>query len=234
MKKDILEKNGEIRSVNIKEIKDILSAKRESIVIEEDKEENVGPEGDFSNYYHWTEIKSLTDLMELEIIPKGIDEEKIVQAIEEDDEKSLNVMHNYLQTHYVPIRNYEGGKSNEHILSRDKYFEEARMAYRAIREMNNIRLSQQIGGLSGTKIEPNSTLLNGIRHWVDKINKKQIVNWRLLLADDITIGHNSTMNVSHFTDEILARNIRMHKNSKMVIKSPFITMRCTSITGDIP
>ena len=108
------------------------------------------------------------------------------------------------------------------------------MAYRAIREMNNIRLSQQIGGLSGTKIEPNSTLLNGIRYWVDKIDKKQEVNLTLLLADDITIGHNSTINVSHFTDEILAPNIRMHKNSKMIIKSPFITMRCNSITGDIP
>jgi len=41
---------------------------------------------------------------------------------------------------YGRIRNYEGGKSNEHILSRDEYFERARMAYRAIREMNNISI----------------------------------------------------------------------------------------------
>jgi hypothetical protein len=89
---------------------------------------------------------------------------------------------------------------------------------------------------TGLQIDWDDKELQGIRRWTSVVGDRQTTTPVIVVVStikNITILKNSTLSVSNNTTKMFAKDIRIHVGGRLIIKTPFISINCASVRGNI-
>jgi len=195
---------------------------------------NVGPEEEaYAQYFHCVEIRSFGDLQALTLVPEGLDEEAVRQAMAEDDAEALSAARHYLQTH-TKAGVYSCGEPEDGIPLKFSYRSDLRTTYDAIRKTQNPHLSRLLSDLYEKEVAWDSLVPAHIRGWIYKLSLVGSIPLVVSKIKDITIMHNATLNMTASVKLVLANDIRIYMGGVLKLNSSYTKIQCASIQGDIP
>ena len=218
-------------------IKRVLERIGRDIVIPEGREITVEPEEkEFAELFSLVEIRSFTDLQDLTLIPQGLDEKRVLQAIADDDAKALSAAQTYLQP-----QGKSGGcdclESEEGTPSKLRYRSDLRTTYNGIRKTQNPHLSRLLSDFYGKPIEWDSPISAHIRGWISKSNDPSVrsgfISIIVCKPQDITILPNATLSLPASTKLLWANKVRIHVGGKLKSNSSYMKIKCNSVQGNL-
>jgi hypothetical protein len=214
-------------------IKRVLEKTGRDIVVPEGREITVGPEErEFAELFSLVEIRSFADLQDLTLIPQGLDEKRVLQAIADDDAEALSAARNYLQP-----QSKSGGcdclQSEEGTPLKLHYRSDLRTTYNGIRKTQNPHLSRLLSDLYSKPIEWDSPISAHILWWMLKKNALSAIRGFVLKPKNITILSNATLSLSASTKLLWANDIRIHAGGKLKSNSSYMKIKCNSVQGNI-
>lgn len=222
------EKQGRL---DTRSIRKVLQQQAHNIVIPQSQEVNVGPDEEYGQLFHRVQLRTFDDLQALSLVPEGLNEDNVRQAMALDDAEALNQARNHLHT-TLRTCSCQGGQTGQ---SSWKYHfrSDLRTTYNGIRRTYHLHLSQLLSDHYQKTVEWDSLLAMSVWGWT-----KHVTDFApsvlVLLAADITINRDATMNLSTTAKVLLANDIRIHVGGRLIINSSFIKIRCASAQGDLP
>ena len=186
----------------------------------------------FSELFHEVKIQSLEDLNNLGIVPTRLDEGKLRLALEEDDERCLQLAQKLYENQASPCNCNE----NSHKNMMYNYRRSFRAIYDRIRRNQNLSLSKLLSIRSGTKVEWDTLVPLHIRHYMIGLNDKAKMATPVNIAKvkNIDVGSKGGLTLGDSQKMLVANDIIIHKGGKIKINTPYIYIKCHSIQGEVP
>ncbi|WP_316827617.1 hypothetical protein [Pedobacter miscanthi] len=210
-----MENFKERKLISVKELQRVKSIPLE---VAENSHITIGPnEKMFSDALHYVSIKSFEDLQELSIIPQGLSKESILKAISEDDDESLT----------IAKKDYNFSKQSD-CKCHDHVEHSLQTQYRNIRRKGNFQLAKLLTNHYGKQILwDDFEAIHAYKMTMNLLKNPRLgLNVVYFSLDDIIINTNSTLTVNSGTDLIKGRNLVIHTNGKMEIKSSYLFLKC--------
>lgn len=211
-------------------VKEFLQKKSKDIAVPKSIEMSIDPAvKEFSDICHQVSIESFNHLQDLGIIHSKLDEQKVRQALIEDDDKCLQTAQRLFENRMDDPRFNQ--KRAPNLIKRRSGL---RLIYEGLRKTHNFSLAVLLSESYSRKVEWDSIIPMHVRGWMARLDNSWI---KPLFVDigktnDIEVNNDSILNLYPQQKMLHARHIRIHRGGK--IKSPYIMIICQSIQGDIP
>ena len=203
--------------------KEILKIEPKPIEVPENTELVISPDDPkYESSFARVSISSFDDLRILGLVPRKLPEDKIRQAILEDDSEVYNMSTKAI--HQQPAHNCTC--SNEHS---GRQSHSIRSAYNSIRNKHNPSLARVLSDYYEGKVEWDSPITAITRKWVLSATDFARPGIVTALFQDITINKNSKLVVTASTKSLLAWNIWIHSTGKLIAQGGYLKIWANSI-----
>jgi len=210
-----MENFKERKLISVKELQRIKSI---TLEVKENSHITIGPnEKMFSDALHYVSIKSFEDLQELSIIPQGLSKESVLKAISDDDDESLA----------IAKKDYNFSKQSD-CKCHDHVEHSLQTQFKNIRRKSNFQLAKLLTSHHGKQILwDDFEAIHAYKMTMNLLRNPRLgFNVVYFALDDIIINTNATLTVNSGTDLIKGRNLVIHTNGKMEIKSSYLFLKC--------
>ncbi|GAA4198181.1 hypothetical protein GCM10022289_06530 [Pedobacter jeongneungensis] len=210
-----MENFKERKLISVKELQRVKSL---TLEVDENSHITIGPnEKMFSDALHYVSVKSFEDLQELSIIPQGLSKENVLRAISDDDEESLA----------IAKKDYNFSKQSD-CKCHDHVEHSLQTQFRNIRRKSHFQLAKLLTSYYGKQILwDDFEAVHAYKMTTNLLKNPRFgLNIVYFALDDIIINTNSTLTVNSGTDLIKGRNLVIHTNGKMEIKSSYLFLKC--------
>ena len=209
-----------------------LSAEAASIEVPGDEEIVVDPgEQRFGSHAHKLEVRSFEDLQVLHLIPQGINERSVREAIAKDDEVAFDSARRSLERGTDPCDCT--AEQDPDVPPKLKLGADLRGIYVGLRKSQHPHTAKLVSETTGTPVAWDSPVAKSVYGWVSQLAWKQI-DLVALLFKDIEIGKNSTLTLTPTTKVLWASDIRIHLGGKLKVTSSYIKIKCATVQGNLP
>lgn len=181
-------------------------------------------EREYADRFARVEIKSFDDLQVVGFVPRGLSEDKVRRAIDEDDAEALRMAHNALAN--PPAAG--GGCECAHPGAADAGRGDLRQHYERARKRFNPSLSRVISEHLRTRVEWDSPVAVAVRKWAQRVGAgggrygtaEYVPAHRFtilqLIIRDVIINRGATLHVEPSVQNFLARWILIHRTGRLV------------------
>jgi len=182
-------------------------------------------EREFADHYFRVELKSHQDLRLLGLLPSGIPEDKLLQAMAADDEEARKLAHTK-QTAQVDRACH--CESNGGPMVRP-YGVGLRRDYARIRKSYHPATAALLSDYYRTRVEWDSPLPGILRYWANRLALAGEISMYVPLFRDITINRGATLTVDPSDKLLLAGSIWIHRAGQLVHRGGYLKIWAKSI-----
>lgn len=209
-----------------------LKQKRDDLIVKESKEIEIGPEGDYARYFQRVRLTSFKDLQSMSMIPQGLDEKKVIDAIARDNDAAFEAAQR------APADGARGcgceGSETEAASGNSKPGATLRARYSGLRRSFHPHLAKLLTEVYRREVSWDHILATQVYRLVDRLTVAKAVDLGSILMKDIVVQKNSTLNVAASSQLLWANNIRIHTGGKIVTPGSYLKIQCVSIQGNLP
>lgn len=200
------------------------------VVVSEDAELLMSPSNpELANCFVQVHLKSYKDLQLLGFVPRKLSEEKVRQAIADDNDEvyklASSMASQLLPYDYCECQNQSARTS---MSSRGSL----RSIYARSRKDHNPALGRLLSDHFGAYVPWDAPLASITRNWLAILdNRLYDINKALPIAlvEDITINRNASLTVDPNLKSLLARNVWIHRSGRLLLKGSYIKIWANSI-----
>jgi len=183
---------------------------------------------EYAEHFARVEIKSFDDLQLLGLVPRGLSEDKVRRAIDEDDAEALRMAHNALAQ---PQAGGGGcGCGGGHAREADAGRGDLRQHYDRARRRFNPALSRILSEHLRTQVAWDSPTAVVIKNWARRArasgnyssssSAEAVPSFNFAILQfalrDVIINRGATLHVESSVQSFLARNILIHRTGRLV------------------
>lgn len=217
-----VDKNND-SEVRIFTAKEAVMRERIDIEVPENSEIVLSPSNpEFKPHFARVVLRTYDDLRILGFIPRGLADDKVRQAIAEDDAEVYD-----LACKMIRHSPNTCSCSGETIHAPASHGNPIRGIYNGFRKRHNPSLARLLSDHYGSPIAWDGTIPVTVRKWATSIYLKPEI--LLILSGDIKINKNSTLSLSSNSKLLLAWNIWIHSTGKLISNGSYIKIWANSI-----
>lgn len=215
-------------------VDEIFAQPRESISLRPDETLDLDPSNErVRGFYHEAEIRSFADLQTLDLIPRRLDENRVREAINADDDEVLAAAMRRAGNgdRDCGCSSEDGGTTRSSKLA---YSDDLRSMYSAMRRRYNPRLARILTENTGVFHNYDDIAPAVVTHWSKNWWSTPAMLLQLWLFMDVEVGANSTLVLGKSAKGLYCGDLRIHVGGRLVVKGSAVKIRCASATGNIP
>lgn len=204
-----------------------LNQETRNIEVPENKTLTLSPANrELAGAFSRVPLESFKDLQLLGFIPSGLDEEKIRNAISNDDDENYRIA---LTTPNWNTRkcSCEGhGTEDSKSVGQDFHF-----TYTNIRERYHPALANLLSEFYRTRISADSPLASNIKKFITKWDRLRYENNIAIstIFKDIVINRGATLIIPPINTSLLAHNIWFHQTANMIHQGGYLKIWASAI-----
>lgn len=207
-------------------VREVIRRQPHSVAVADDSEQHLSPSNpETAHHFFRTQMTSYADLQVLGFVPRRLNEERVRQAIGEDDRELFKALADggSLASGGCGCADKEPG----HRPARSKTTP-LRASYNAVRSAHNPALARVMSDHLGTTIDWDTPAVAVVRKWATTVkNKPTIVG---LLLEDITINRNATLTIAASTRAMLVHDIFIHRTGTLQQQGGYMRVWANSVT----
>jgi len=194
-------------------------------------------EREYAEHFARVEIKSFDDLQVVGLVPRGLSEDKVRRAIDEDDAEALRMAHNALANPSAG----GGGCECAHPGAADAGRSDLRQQYERARKRFNPALSRVISEHLRSRVEWDSPVAGAVRKWAQRVGAgggqygtaERLPAHRVtvlqLTLRDVIINRGATLHVESSVQNFLARYILIHRTGRLVHSGGYLKIWASTV-----
>lgn len=179
------------------------------------------------DYFARVHANSVHDLQILGLVPRGLREEELKQAMSQDDRAAFETAREISSRGVAPSCACGATPDAAHI----PYGANVALTYAAVRKAFNPALAALLSTHQKTTFRWDSIHTQAVRGWLDRLNKVVAeVPVLIALFRDIRVGHNSRVVLDPQCAQLFARGIYIHKTGTLVHQSGYLRIWASEIS----
>jgi len=207
-----------------------LSRQTEDLFVEDDTEVVISPDRrEYARYFARVKAKSIKDLQNLGLVPRGVGEEDLKKAIAKDDDAALQSARELLSRSSSGHCGC-GGDANQSAPSPPSFRDQLARSYSSVRKAYNPALAELLSRHQKTEFSWDSVHLQSVRGWVSRASQLAAeVSLISALFQDIRIGRGARLVLDPGTTILYARGVYIHQTGSLIHKGSYLRIWASSI-----
>jgi hypothetical protein len=223
--------------MNTSQLEELLTRDRVDLDVGDEREVSLDEENrELADARHVVEIRSFQDLQALELVPSGLDEQTVRDAILADDDEARPLAHAYLtQAERSCACNSETDSYVERPLKLT-FRTSLRSAYIGIRKTYNPNLAKVMSNQAQAPYAFDDLQVAMVRGWVSRQWEKGVIVKPIWLLQNVTIGRSATLIIGRTENSayLSCQDLRIHIGGKILIVGSGAKIKCVTAQGNIP
>lgn len=205
-------------------VAEALRAARRDLVIERDTTYEVGEDEGTR-----VTVASVEDLQRLSLLPERLKADALLKAVAADSAAALE------QARRMPPSAGDCGCDGDdgHAARKPHPVASMRTHYAQVRRRFHPALSQLLAEAQGHEVAWDSPTAVHAHRWVEHLQAVRRFEMVVLLWQDLTVGHNATLQLAPTRRMLWARNIRIHTGGRIRTTGSYLKIKCASIQGNL-
>lgn len=224
--------SGMARAISIDEF---LRQKGENFAVPRGQEVRVDPDDDrFASSTYRLEVRSFEDLEKMSMVPTGLPQKEVMEALAKDDAESLDLAHRLLETRAKSGPCSCQATTGEQAPRKLTYRSELRIEYNGIRKSHNVHLARLLTNVHRRQVAWDSLLAAHTHGHFARLTEEPSIAVVVWLGFDLVIMHNATLHIQPSVSQIKFNNINIHVGGRLNVLGSYLKIKCESIQGNIP
>lgn len=213
-----------VNQIPLTAVRDVIRRQLHSVVVADDSEQILSPSNpETADHFFRSQMTSYSDLQILGFVPRRLNEDRVRQAIAEDDRELFKALTDGGSLALCGCGS--GDKELGH--SARSRTTPLRASYNAVRSAHNPALARVMSEHLGTTIDWDTPAVGVVRKWATSIKNKPIIIG--LLLEDITINRNATLTIAAVTRALLVHDIFIHRTGTLRQQGGYLRVWANSV-----
>lgn len=215
-------------TVPVRAITDVLRRPTRDVIVPEDQEVEFAPSNpETAVHFSQVFVKSIADLQLLGFVPRRLSEERVRQAVEEDDRAAYS-----LAAARLAARPASACECHGHAAA-PSFSAEFRRDYRQVRQAHAPAVARVLSELFQRSIAFDDPHPRLVTRWVQLVSDKAFAERPILIAAlmDITINRGATLRIEPLLKSLHANNVWIHRQGSFRQQGSHLRLWAHHISG---
>ena len=204
-----------------------LRQEPEDLFIEDGAEVTISPDHrEYSRYFSRVKAKSIRDLQTLGLVPRGVRDEQLREAIVKDDAVAFQTARELV----ARSASIDCECTHSKATAAKPYRDQLASTYSSVRKAYNPALAELLSQHYKTEFRWDSINLQSVHGWVSRASRLAAEGVLIVsLFKDIRIGRGAKLVLDPTCNTLYARGLYIHQTGTLVHRGPYLRIWATSI-----